>query len=45
MNESEIQLYHCFLGFVTIELWVIAGIKSFVELPVEIVKLPAVTPV
>ncbi|XP_021697809.1 ADP,ATP carrier protein 1-like [Aedes aegypti] len=34
-----------FIGFVTIELWVIAGIKSFVELPVEIVKLPAVTPV
>ncbi|XP_065073389.1 uncharacterized protein LOC135697556 [Ochlerotatus camptorhynchus] len=34
-----------FVGFVTIELWVLAGIKSFVELPIEIVKMPAVTPV
>nr|XP_029734469.1 uncharacterized protein LOC109400578 [Aedes albopictus] len=34
-----------FIGFVTIELWVLAGIKSFVELPIEVVKMPAVTPV
>ncbi|XP_062550237.1 uncharacterized protein LOC134214986 [Armigeres subalbatus] len=34
-----------FIGLVTVELWVLTGIKNFVELPETIVKIPAVTPV